>query len=178
MNTHEIDEILTADKEMRDVYIGTFSCDRLPDEKQIARPFALVANTDVHDKPGTHWVAFYCGTKEMPIEYFDSFGGEPKNPFFKQFISENDVTFSTRRVQHLLSTACGQHCIYFLKNRIKMSYTGVMKTYSYNNYMYNDRIAEIFCKDNYSFKLSKKYKHKFIEEQISRKLVKYYNECV
>ena len=178
MNTHEINRILGEDIETKDIFIGTFPCDRLPEEEILQRPFAFVANTDVYSQPGTHWVAFYCGSTEMPIEIFDSLGGEQKNTFFLKFLGDKAVTYNTRRVQHLLSTRCGEHCIYFLKKRMTKTFTSIMNTYSYKNYMYNDRMVEIFCKENYGFKLSKKERNKFIEDQISRKLIKYFNENV
>ena len=52
---------------------GVFARDEIPDLKHLQRPFALVFNTDPHDKPVQHWLAIY-GQSDGTLEYFDSFG--------------------------------------------------------------------------------------------------------
>ena len=54
-----------------------FARDELPDLMHMQQPFALVFNTDPHDKPGQHWLAIY-GPSDGPLKFFfDSFGMPP-----------------------------------------------------------------------------------------------------
>ena len=65
---------------------------------------------------GTHWVAFYCGSK-TPSVYFDSFGidaPEIVDRKLKHFISSN------KQIQDSDSDSCGWFCfliIYFFENK-------------------------------------------------------------
>lgn len=53
-------------------WLGVFARDQLPDLNRIPRPFALVLNTDPHDKPGQHWLGIFCPSKRRQ-QLFDSF---------------------------------------------------------------------------------------------------------
>ena len=50
-------------------WLGVFARDELHDLRHMQRPFALVFNTDPHDKPGQHWLAIY-GPSVGPLEFF------------------------------------------------------------------------------------------------------------
>ena len=119
MDTRQITQVLSTNNITKNAYIGTFPCVKLPIKiDQI--PLAILVNTDVHTKPGTHWFAIYLPSVKEPIEYFDSYGGESTNKYIVKFLEMVDqYSYNSRRVQHLFSTKCGQHCIYFLSNRCK-----------------------------------------------------------
>lgn len=98
-------------------FVGVFPCDRLPE----LRPGqALIANTDSHDQPGQHWVAFYM-SKTGVLEYFDSFGLPPLVPYFRKYINRSahsKFSYSTIQVQDASGQTCGNHCIAFVKHRL------------------------------------------------------------
>ena len=49
--------------------------------------FAVVFNTDPHDKPGSHWVCLYCNMKTGIICFYDSYGRLPE-PEFQDFMAK------------------------------------------------------------------------------------------
>ena len=98
-------EILTRTPGIR--WLGVFARDELPDIASEERPFALVLNTDTHDKPGTHWLAIY-GPPNGPLELFDSFGLAPSRYGLGLF------KHSRLALQSFTSALCGNYCIYFL----------------------------------------------------------------
>ena len=51
-------------------WLSVFAHDELPDLRHMQRPFALVLNTDPHDKSGQHWLTIY-GPSDGPLEFFD-----------------------------------------------------------------------------------------------------------
>ena len=86
-----------------------FARDKIPDLANHHRPFALVVNTDPHDKPGQHWLAIFASTLG-PYELFDSFG-MPPSFYHLDFL---EPTHSLNSIQSYSSSFCGQYCIYFL----------------------------------------------------------------
>jgi len=54
--------------------IGVYAADEIP--TVWSKPAAIIANTDDHTKPGTHWVAMYVG-KDGIGHYFNSYGLPP-----------------------------------------------------------------------------------------------------
>jgi hypothetical protein len=102
-----------------DCYIGTFSCDRLPNTLISKRPIALIMNTDPVTKPGQHWVAIYID-KCNDAEYFDSFDFPPLNKEVYEFMTNqrvNSLTYNRKQIQDITTTTCGHHCVIFIKLR-------------------------------------------------------------
>lgn len=98
-------------------FIGVFPCDLLPALKPGQ---AMIVNTDPHDKPGQHWVAFYM-SEDLTLEYFDSFGLPPLVSQFRKYINRGAhkiFSYSTVQLQHNNSETCGKHCIAFVKHRL------------------------------------------------------------
>lgn len=98
-------------------FLGVYPSDNLPDLKPGE---GLIANTDPHNKPGQHWVAFYKNNTDT-LEYFDSFGLPPLVPYFRKYINRSAhdrFTYSTVQLQHESSETCGNHCIAFIKHRL------------------------------------------------------------
>ena len=111
MNTKQINKALQQHKHN---FLGVFACDKIP-----SHPIAntcFVANTDPHNLPGTHWVAFYISQSRRAY-YFDSFGFPPLNVEFKAFLNETGYKwcYNKRKLQTLTSDNCGHHCVYFLQ---------------------------------------------------------------
>ena len=75
MNTAQISHALRSNKITGPVFRGVFAKDQVPSTILACR---LRVNTDLASQPGSHWVAFYQEQPEV-MEYFDSFGNEPKS---------------------------------------------------------------------------------------------------
>ena len=67
-------EILQALQRLNCRDVGVYAADRLP--RVWTRSTAIVANTDEHNRPGKHWVAFYIDEHGHGT-YFDSYGLPP-----------------------------------------------------------------------------------------------------
>lgn len=113
MNSSEIRKQLRGYKN----FVGVFPCDSLP---QLQANQAMIVNTDPHNKPGEHWVAFYMDIPEH-LEYFDSFGLPPIVHHLRKYINSsvhNNFVYSSVQLQHNSSDTCGNHCIAFVKHRL------------------------------------------------------------
>ena len=106
-------EILQALHQLNVSYAGVYPADRLP--RVWTRSTAIVANTDDHDRPGQHWVAFYIDEQGAGT-YFDSYGLPPLDSRFLLRLRRNSAThrWNTSTLQGTLSQTCGQYCCVFL----------------------------------------------------------------
>ena len=118
-------------------FIGALPCNHLPREIR-QRPAMLVINTEPSHMAGAHWLAIYI-TAESQGYFFDSYGNPPSYSEFpetiQRFLDQHciDVVHSTQQVQDPSSTACGQHCVFFLFNMQKgVSYQKFLKMYGDN----------------------------------------------
>lgn len=122
---------------------GVYPADGIP--LRWSRPAALIANTDDHTQPGSHWVAFYsdeCGNGV----YFDSYGVAPFVPHHVQRLRKNcpRYRYNTRQLQSIYSDVCGQFCIMFL---YYMHFGYTLDAFVGNfttDYVKNDAIAASF----------------------------------
>ena len=75
------------------------------------RTFALVFNTDFHDKLEQHWLAIY-GHSDGSLKFFDSFGMPPSyNGFYTSFV------YLCISLQSFSSALCGNYTIYGIYHR-------------------------------------------------------------
>lgn len=112
MRTNEILKKMKDEKK----FLGVFSADNLPKQPVIG---GLIVNTDKSDQPGSHWVAFYA-TNKRECEYFDPFGNPPLVNDLILFSKKYSMCeFSSRQIQDINTTICGQLCIAYLKSRFK-----------------------------------------------------------
>ena len=127
-------------------WLGVYPRDQLPNLTQATRPFALVFNTDPHDKPGKHWLAIY-GPSDGPIELFDSFGMPPS-----YYGLSNSFIHSSSSFQSFSSNLCGNYTIYFIYNRSRnisfKEIVTILKSFS---------VPDSHVK-NYVFSLQKSYR--------------------
>jgi hypothetical protein len=83
----------------------------------------MVINLDTHDKPGSHWVAFYSNLNKNNIYYFDSFGKKPGKRtarFIKKFYNHMtsngrnmDIRFNKKQHQ-FNNSECGVYSMNFI----------------------------------------------------------------
>ncbi len=114
MNTLQLRDILQSDFEINKHFLGVFPADKAPTDQ----PGCIIVNEDKSSKPGTHWVAIFRFPSGI-VEYFDSYGRDPTATPIKTDLKNQVVITSKKRVQGLLSSTCGQHCIYYLFHRCR-----------------------------------------------------------
>ena len=164
MNSKQILKILKNNKE----FSGVYACDQLPQIHSF--PAALVANTDPHTKPGTHWVAFYINA-DGSGEFFDSYGLEPQQ--FRNFMHKtcNMWQHNTIRLQGPLSSVCGQYCIYYLVHKFRdIPLHSIVKNFDSTNLVANDTLVTQFVNENFNIDLET-YDVDFLLAQICRSQV-------
>ena len=67
MNSSTIERALRCESSTKDLFVGVFSADQLPQEKEF--PGRYVANADASGQSVEHWIAFFC--EKGDIECFD-----------------------------------------------------------------------------------------------------------
>jgi hypothetical protein len=112
MNSVEISTALMADKKLKELFVGVFPADFLPEKEY---PGYYIANTDSSSGKGAHWVAFHTPRPGI-IEAFDSYGRNPAvySEHIKRWMGNDYVIMSGIARQGRSSTTCGQHCMFFI----------------------------------------------------------------
>ena len=141
MNTVQIAHCLETDVYMKKLCLGVFAANKIP--KITKFPSCIIANTDIHTKSGTHWVAFYFDDYGS-CEFFDTYGRQPRNKYFQKLKPE---VWSEKQVQALQSSVCGQHCVHFLYERCRgFSFDEILQLYG-TNLNANDSCVSQFVND-------------------------------
>lgn len=147
MDTIQIFNILSKNKDTKKYFQGVFALDKLPQVKK--KPACFVINTDKSNRPGTHWVSIFFPLKGC-AEYFDSYGRPPKNEFFIKFLLKNSnrYIYSNKFIQNLFSDNCGKYCCVFLAKRCQgNSLKKIQKMFKSNGNINNEKIVnELFNK--------------------------------
>lgn len=106
-------EILQALRQLDAKHVGVYPADRLP--MVWTRSTAIVANTDNHNRPGEHWIAFFLDEHGTGT-YFDSYGIPPLYPgfFLRLRRNSNIYRWNTEQLQGLFSQTCGRYSCVFL----------------------------------------------------------------
>ena len=112
MNSEQIDKALRSDDTVKEVYVGTFPADLLPNPKEF--PGAYIANTQPSRMSREHWVAFYCDNNE--VECFDSYGKNPTDysDYIAKWVDDEYQVIQIEVLQAHDSTVCGQYCMFFI----------------------------------------------------------------
>ena len=160
MNTSQIAAVLKTLPFTKSKFKGVFPSDRLPTKiKQY--PAALVTKVDPHDKPGSHWCAFYIDEHGQG-EFFDSYGQAPDrySMEFKQFLDRHcpTWTYNTKQLQSLGSNVCGHYCLYYLINRCQnISLDMILSRFSRNSRL-NDSLVYQFIVKHFGY-IIRRVKH-------------------
>jgi len=129
---------------------GVYNADEIPWEKQQQMPHQksfFIFNLSDSDEEGTHWVCIMLAGYRTPI-YFDSYGLEPNNPDFENFM-ENRYQFNSQPLQHPTTTNCGQWCMYFVFHMAQdLAFECMLKKFSrpllQNDYLLSKCVRHIF----------------------------------
>lgn len=136
-------EILLCLKNLPTYHHGVYPADLLP--RHVQTPSAIVVNSDIHTKPGSHWRAIFIN-KNRELDFFDSYG-RPPEVALNRFIQGNSrvARFNSHLLQGLSSRVCGHYCLVFLYYRSQGVSLDEFLTLFCNNPKYNDfKIYEIF----------------------------------
>ena len=115
MDTFQLKDICSKDKDIEKYFVGVFAIDKLP--KRVPYPCCIIANTQPSGHPGEHWVALYIDEQKRG-NYFCSYGQTPP-AIIEQWIKKNteEYELTTKRIQGSFSTTCGQYCLFYLHFR-------------------------------------------------------------
>lgn len=137
MNTNQINKELSRVCYFR----GTYARDRLP--KRLARPFAIVVNTDSLQEPGEHWVAIYVPRRGY-CEYFDPMGWPPPHKQIVSYLNKlsKKFVYCCQPVQGATSDQCGRFCIAFIKARQKNTFQNFINSFGWNFESNDKKVAK------------------------------------
>ena len=108
--TFELWQAALQDPILAPVMQGVFPRDKLTIVNKY--PSGLIANTDPHDQPGTHWIAMYF-ISPWESEFFDSYGFPPDTYGMDGYMSEMLRVTTTNRSRDLLQTLL-ETTVYFI----------------------------------------------------------------
>ena len=143
LTTSQLLHTLSKMSVFKNHFIHVGASDQLPSLFYV--PAAIIANTDSHDLPGSHWIAFYAHTYEN-VEFFDSFGRAPFINHHIEFLKKHFIsyTYNSRQVQSEISGFCGHYCLLYLFYRAS-GYTVRKLQLDYPNPLLNDaQLANTF----------------------------------
>ena len=141
MNTFEIENVMKnfMGKRFLGVFPSDFQC--LPNVNTY--PSCFISNSDPCHENGTHWIAIYVIDKKN-AEFFDSFGMGPMSKGHKQFLKNYNYIYNIENIQSIYSDLCGLYSIYYLINRVKMSFNQFLKIFKDNKNVENDSLIVDF----------------------------------
>lgn len=171
MNSSEIYSILKQDEFTKNInFLGVFPSDLIP-ISALSYPCSLVVNTKPISSEGEHWIALVKSSKNVGY-YFDSYGMSPAN--FPEVATVLDTTkewqYNDVQLQSLLTTVCGQYCIFFLLHIARgLSPDQIISFLNDNgDTAANDAFIFMFFKQRYSgFEDSQIIDFPFIKKQIA-----------
>ena len=120
---------------------GIFSRDS---KDHLHKTGSCIINLDDEIGNGTHWVA--TDIKGKNVFYFDSFAQPPPVEFvsYAKRIGKQIIFNSGHPIQELQSVRCGYYCLYFLNEIRRKSFYDVLKVFSLNDPMKNERFIKIY----------------------------------
>ena len=137
-----------------DGYMGTFSCNTMPDIAPQLQKQGFIVNLDPSYMPGSHWVSVFMRTYGGVVncQYFDSFGHAVNHVIMDKLgWSCDDIVVNKTQVQHFSSQHCGlfalAHIIYNLLNDDIDGFTTIFDRNYLSN---NDDIVTRYIVNNIS----------------------------
>lgn len=136
-----------------DVFCGVWPSDQLSHLRQSFTPPAhFIVNTHPSSKPGEHWLAITI-EDDNTATFFDSFGFPPDFAHYPRCIlnflekRSNKILYHQTQLQDVLSTTCGQHCVFYLCHRAcGLSFEKVLSLYDVDDVTKNDEMVSNFVK--------------------------------
>ena len=145
MNADQLRCIIKCDTFLSYYITGVFSEDTFP-FTLAGSSYGFIVNTDKHDLPGKHWVAFYVSADGQGY-FMDSFGKHPLyySQRFYRFFTENhlELIYNKKQLQSTSTNFCGLYSCYFLLMLSRnQSYCYVLDVFADNttlndSYVYN-----------------------------------------
>ena len=133
--------MIDCDPLLRKNVLGVYAADRLP-RNVPSYPYGLIANTDIHTKPGKHWCAIF-NDGQGHAQFFDSYGRSPRlnSDYFERWIRVNakTVTINKAQIQSDDSRLCGLYCIFVLRQMImRITMDDIVNSFDIRNTRAND----------------------------------------
>lgn len=97
-------------------FIGVFPCDKLPRPRR-NECVCFIVNTESQNLGGQHWIAIKVYNNIGFL--YDPLGFAPQRAIHVQlrpYVSS--IVYNSKGYQSLLSSMCGEHCVFFLYNNI------------------------------------------------------------
>lgn len=150
MNGEELDRILK--RAIGAKYVGVFAADEIQSILSSRRgdsssSFCFLANTDLSNEPGEHWVAFFV-VSNCTLEFFDSYGEHPYTyfPHLQLTTHFTNLLYNNQKLQKLNSTVCAHYCLYYLYLRVVMnkSLHSIVNSLSLYRTPHPDKIVKSF----------------------------------
>ena len=139
MNSSEIERALRREFSTKDLFVGVFAADQLPQEKEF--PGRYVANADASGQSGEHWIAFFC--EKGVIECFGSFGAKAGSysPLIQKWLDDEYQVMQKETIQSVDSTVCGQYSMFFVLLKCNgFSYRDILSVFTKNRTV-NDKFV-------------------------------------
>jgi hypothetical protein len=148
MDAATLTRLLNLHPVTRELFHGVFAFDTVP-VKIPFKPWAIIFNEDVSNKPGSHWIAAFCPA-EGDGEYFDTRGSPPaRGSKINKLLGKNYV-YNSLLVQNALTSVCGQHCLYFIFQRCKgIEFKDILSGYNLSNTLQNDEKINSFVEQTF-----------------------------
>lgn len=155
MNTQQLAKALPC----TDISVGgIYPVDKLP--LVWPKPCAIIANTDNHNQPGSHWIALFIDHLGYGI-YFDSFGQRSTDSRFTYALRRNAIfyEYNNKRLQDFSSNVCGCYCIVALHWFSNGGNLSSFQRLFGDDYKHNDNIIMSMYKKITQKKIINKNKH-------------------
>ena len=139
-DTVQLKKCCEGDEFISRTFLDVFAADTIPQHLPV--PCCFICNTDPIDLPGTHWVAVMRRENGQDL-FIDSYGMRPTD--YRPMLWRRFANFehSTYDLQQVISTVCGDWCLYFLRvlNRnTELSLAEVVRQFDVNDDAGNDAI--------------------------------------
>lgn len=151
MNTDQLECAIKCDNEMRKKICGVFASNEIS-YIQLQPSTGFIANTDVKQLPGKHWVAFYYNENKV-LEIFDSFGYtlSQLSVYFNELMSRYTFTSANKmQLQSEKTLVCGQYCLFYLMSRSRGISMEQIKDVFSDRYYLNDQFVYDFINERFN----------------------------